>query len=199
MTSRNRRVAVNAAMKYMTRTSSPIPEIPVRPIKLQEREPEPPASEPGYEAEIISIASAPGVREYEQITINRAHTVFDKWVYMDAAFFERRHIRVVEHARDLWRAVSMPPEHYLEFGSAGCAGLERSRDDEMAARASNLLRRARSLVSGWQWSMFENVVRWNEPYGFPGSNLYGDKPKREDMAKRVVRHVAEVVSRSLFL
>src|SRR5690606_32559683 len=127
-----------------------------------------------------------GVQEMQQVTINRRHTVIDGWLHDDERYFERRHIRVIEHARELWRSISMHAVTDIDVGAFETRGLVFAKDDEIAARAVNLLRRARSLVPRWQWDIFENVVRWNEPYGFPGSGLFGDKPKRREWARSVV-------------
>jgi hypothetical protein len=200
--SRNRRVEWNAHLKQGTLTAVPAAERKWTPIRLAERseaEPEAKAPRPQYETETILVTNIIGVQEAQQVTRNRRHTVFDSWLHDDEEFFERRHIRVVEHARDLWRAVSMHAATPIDVGVFGTQGLEIAHDDESAARALNLLRRARSLVPRWQWNIFENVVRWNEPYGFPGSSLFVVKPQRVAETKWIVRDAAETISRSLFL
>lgn len=198
--SRNRRVEWNANLKDMTRESVEQPErkwTPIRPSSRSPVETVRPAAQ--YETETIQVRDVLGNIEFEAVTVNRAHTVVDGWFHFYPDFFERRHIRVIEHARDLWRDVSVHGMSLAYEGSFDTRGLEIRFDDEASARAVNLLRRARGLVARWKWEVFENVIRWNEPYGFPGSRLFGDKPAREEWAKLVVRDVAEKVARSLFL
>lgn len=200
--SRNRRVEWNAHLKSGTHRPVAQPERKWTPIRLSDNGdlPEGPAlPKPDIETETILVTNIVGIQETQQVTRNRRHTVIDGWIYDDEEFFERRHLRVIDHARDLWRAVSMHASTPIDVGVFGTQGLEIAHDDESAARAMNLLRRARSLVSRWQWDVFENVVRWNEPLGFPGSSLFSMKPKRIEETKWIVRHVAETVSRSFFL
>lgn len=199
--SRNRRVEWNANLRQGTLTPVPAPERKWTPIKVHEREEEEARApaRPQFETETILVTNILGIQEPQQVTRNRRHTVIDGWVSDDEDYFERRHLRVIDHARDLWRAVSMHAATPIDVGVFGTQGLEIAHDDESAARALNLLRRARSLVPRWQWNVFENVVRWNEPYGFPGSALFGDKPKRRAETMFIVRHTAETISRSLFL
>jgi hypothetical protein len=54
----------------------------------------------------------------------------------------------------------LPPEH-----------VEDRQDGSDAERAKNLLRRCRNHVGLERWNIFENVVRWNEPTGIPGSRI----------------------------
>lgn len=200
--SRNRRVEWNANLKAATNHAVPAPErkwTPIRPRERQEIAPETPSAANDYETETIVVTNIIGVQETQEVTVNRRATVIDGWLHDDEKFFARRHIRVIEHARDLWRAASMHAATPIDVGVFGTRGLEIAHDDELAARALNLLRRARSLVPRWQWNIFENVVRWNEPYGFAGSRLFGDKPKKTEWTKLVVRDAAETISKSLFL
>lgn len=199
--SRNRRVEWNANLHNMTYRHVPAPERKWTPIQLRDRpeQEEERVPRPQFENETVLVVNDLGIQEAQQVTINRRHTVIDGWLHDDEEYFERRHIRVIEHARDLWRAVSMHASTPIDVGVFGTQGLEIAHDDESASRALNLLRRARTLVPRWQWDVFENVVRWNEPYGFPGSSLFGDKPKRREETKFIVRSAAEIIAKSLFL
>lgn len=192
----------NALASAMTRTFVPRPEQVWQPIRPRPRPEEPEAPQIGagplYETDTILVTNLIGVRESQQVTLNRRATVIDGWLHDDETYFERRHIRVIERSRDLWREVSMAANDPTR-GAFDNRGLEMARDDEDAARALNLLRRARALVPRWQWNLFENVVRWNEPYGFPGSRLWSDRPERGEWARLVVRSTAETIAKSLFL
>lgn len=145
-----------------------------------------------YEIDPVSQTS-PGVLAFDGKRIsNRAVTVIDDWI--DDGLFERRHIRVIEHARDLWRDIRRPTHDYFD----GYDPEDRAESFE-AERAKNLLRRAKRLVHHEDWSVFENVVRWNEPLGVSGSRLYNPNAAALSAAKEIVRDVAELIARSLVL
>lgn len=122
---------------------------------------------------------------------NHAVTPFDLWLSDPDTPFQRRHVRVVERARDLWRSIDRPANEITVIADG--------RDGLISERAKNLLRRCRNEVTRQDWHVFENVIRWNEPYGFPGSRLWAPSPAREATALRAVLAVAETISRTLVI
>jgi hypothetical protein len=131
--------------------------------------------------------------EYKERGIyNHAITPFDLWLWDEETPFERRHVRVVERARELWNDIDPPRNEAFTLSGDG-------RDGLRSERAKNILRRCKVLVPRWEWQIFENTVRWDEPLGFPGSRLMTHSPCREAAALRAVWNVAETVARSLII
>lgn len=145
-----------------------------------------------YEREIVAAKVGLVETEFTEAVVNRTHSVIDGWI--DEEIFLRRHIRVIEHARDLWREIKRPTHNYFDSHDP-----EDRQDGLDAERAKNLLRRARSLVARDDWNVFENVVRWNEPTGIPGPRHAGPSPRSVAAAKETVLLVAEIIAEALFL
>jgi hypothetical protein len=121
---------------------------------------------------------------------NHACTPFDLWLSDPECPFLRRHVRVVERARDLWRSIERPTNYVVTpYGVDGA----------IPERAKNLLRRCKAIVPRWEWNVFENVVRWNEPYGVSGSRLMSSQRGADEAALATVLRVAETISRSLII
>lgn len=122
---------------------------------------------------------------------NHAVTPFDLWLSDPDTPFLRRHVRVIEHARDLWRSIDRPTnETFVQ---------RDGRDGLIPERAKNILRRCRRLVDLSDWHIFENVIRWNEPFGILGSRLMSHSPQKEAAALQTVLAVAEIISRTLII
>lgn len=120
--------------------------------------------------------------EIDPFIVNRAVTVIDDWI--DAGVFYGYQVRVIERTRDLWRDIR-PPRHPL-FDRPDL----EDRDDSLeAARAQALLTRCRRLVGNSRWEVFENVVRWNELTGVPGSKIARPSEASIVAAQRLVRGV----------
>lgn len=138
--------------------------------------------------EVADTIFRPSVLETE-ITprvVNRSVTVIDDWI--DGDIFHRPHIRVIEYCRDLWRDIRYP-RHPL-FDSPD---LEDRNDSFESERAKALLRRCRRLVGDYRWNIFENVIRWNEPTGVPGSRVATLNVASIVAAQDVVRFVANEI------
>lgn len=145
-----------------------------------------------YETVAVSAKLSLVETEYTVATFNRTHTVIDGWI--DEEIFERSHIRVIERARDLWRDIKRPTLDY--FDSYDPDDDSESFDSE---RAKCLLKRCRNLVGEPRWRIFENVLRWNEPCGVPGSRLMTPCPESIGATKEIVIGVAEEIARTLIL
>jgi hypothetical protein len=130
--------------------------------------------------------------EVTPLVINRAVTVIDDWI--DSDVFLGRQVRVIEKARDLWRSVKRPRHPY--FDPPDPDDLEDSFESE---RAKSLLHRCRRLVGNERWNIFENIVRWNEPTGVPGSRIANINERSMLAAQMVVRDVADEIGRSWIL
>ncbi len=115
--------------------------------------------------------------------VNRTVTVIDGWI--DDDVFHRPHVRVIEYCRDLWRDIRQPRHPFFDSPD-----LEDRADSFEAERAKNLLRRCQRLVGHARWSIFENVVRWNEPTGIPGSRVANISEASIVAAQDIVREVA---------
>jgi hypothetical protein len=116
--------------------------------------------------------------------VNRTVTVIDGWI--DEDVFIRPHVRVIEYARDLWRDIRMPRHPFFEGYDP-----EDRNDSFESERAKALLHRCRRLVGDYRWNIFENVVRWNEPTGIPGSRVSTLSEASIGAAQQIVREVAE--------
>jgi hypothetical protein len=100
----------------------------------------------------------------EPIVVNKTVSVIDGWI--DEGVFRHWEIYAIERVRDLWRVIRRPTHPHF-----GGYDPEDRQDGSDAERAKNLLRRCRNHVGLERWNIFENVVRWNEPTGIPGSRI----------------------------
>lgn len=120
---------------------------------------------------------------YDPRIVNKTVTVIDGWI--DDDVFHRSHVRVIEYVRELWRDIQRPRHPFFDPYDP------EERDDSFESeRAKNLLRRCRNLVGSARWSIFENVVRWNEPTGVPGSRIAAVHPSSIIAAQDIVADVA---------
>lgn len=124
--------------------------------------------------------------------VNKTVTVIDGWI--DEDIFGRHHIRVIEYARDLWRDIKRPTHPHFDSYDP-----EDREDGVEAERAKNLLMRCRRLVGRIDWSIFENVIRWNEPIGIPGSRYAAVTQRHTAAAQEVVASVADRIVKARIL
>lgn len=118
--------------------------------------------------------------------VNKTVTVIDGWI--DADVFSRGEVWAIEYARDLWRDIRFPRHPYFDPPD-----LEDRNDSFESERAKNLLRRCRRLVGDSRWYIFENVIRWNEPTGIPGSRIATVSEQSIIAAQEIVGAVANEV------
>lgn len=130
--------------------------------------------------------------ELEERVVNRAVTIIDDWI--DDDVFERRHTKVIEAARDLWRDIRRPRHPYFDPYDP-----DEHEDGADSERAKNLLRRCRHFIGNYRWNIFENVIRWNEPTGVPGSRIANVRSSAIIGAQNIVRDVAEQIYRARIL
>lgn len=144
--------------------------------------------------ENASVADRVGLIEtaFSSQVINRTLTPIDEWFYFEPDYWSRRQVRVIEHARDLWRDIGRPTHPHFDWKKAKGDGLT-------AERAKNLLRRAKHFVGNDDWNVFENVIRWNEPTGRRGSHLCKYRMTEVAAAKNTVRGVAQALGEALVL
>lgn len=195
------RVRVNARMKFTTRQGLPVPEregwlsvvgrendwMPdVRPANQNDNLAPLTIAHGRYE--VADTIFRPSVIEVEIAprVVNRSVTVIDDWI--DGDVFHRPQVRVIEYARDLWRDIRRPCHPYFD-----APDLEDRNDSFESERAKSLLHRCRRLVGDWRWNIFENVVRWNEPTGIPGSRIASVSGASIGAAQEVVRDVADQI------
>jgi hypothetical protein len=122
----------------------------------------------------------------EPRVLHRTVTIIDGWI--DEDVFYRSHVRTIERIRDLWRCVKRPTHPYFDSHDP-----EDRQDGFDAERAKNLLCSYRRLVGRDRWNIFENVVRWNEPTGVPGSHLFRPRDASLAAAQAIVRGVVEEI------
>lgn len=111
-----------------------------------------------------SMFLSPGLELVEPMVVNKTISVVDGWI--DDGAFRHWEIYVIERIRDLWRVIRRPTHPHFDGYDP-----EDRQDGLDAERAKNLLRRCRNVVGLERWSIFENVIRWNEPTGVPGSRI----------------------------
>lgn len=130
--------------------------------------------------------------EYAPGAVNLAHTIIDLWI--DDGIFLGSEIRSIEIARELWRSVARPSHDYFDSDDP-----ENEREGLNMERAKALLRRCKNHVGCSRWLIFENVVRWNEPYGTPGSRLWEPSPECMVATQEIVAGVAREIYRGEIL
>jgi hypothetical protein len=135
----------------------------------------------------VSIDGAGEVR-----IVHRTVTIIDGW--FDDDVFYRSHIRTIERVRGLWRCIKRPTHPYFDSHDP-----EDRQDGVDAERAKNVLRNCRRLVGDYRWNIFENVARWNEPTGVPGSRIARVSPASIAAAQEIVRDVADDIWRAQIL
>lgn len=143
-----------------------------------------------YEAHGTIYRSIGGANEGR--VVNRAITVIDAWI--DEDVFYRPHIRTIEQIRDLWRCIKRPTNVYFDSRDP-----EDRQDGPDAERAKNLLCCCRRLVGHYRWNIFENVARWNEPTGVPGSRIANISMASVAAAQQIVIGVAHDIRKAMIL
>jgi hypothetical protein len=128
----------------------------------------------------------------ESRIVHRTVTILDGW--FDDDVFYRSHVRTIERIRDLWRRIKRPTHPYFDSHDP-----EDRQDGPDAERAKNVLRNCRRLVGNYRWNIFENVARWNEPTGVPGSRIARVSAASVRAAQMIVREVADDIWRAQIL
>lgn len=172
---RNGRVLRNAVSKRRTGSighaskadwvwiGNSVPHNDVRPANVTDNISEYALQHGRYETHNSMFLSAT-LEAVEPLVVNKTISVVDGWI--DDGVFRRREVYAIERVRDLWRVIRRPTHPHFDGYDP-----EDRQDSFDAERAKNLLRRCRHHVGLERWSIFENVVRWNEPAGVPGSRV----------------------------
>lgn len=116
-----------------------------------------------------------------RVSRNIDHNVIDRWFSEDEGFWLSQHIKAIAACSDMWDRCYRP--HSAEGG-----GRHHSRS--LSALAS-----FKARVPRYAWEIFENVCRWDEPTGVPGSRYSTVKSSHVRAAKHIVRYVAEEIFR----
>lgn len=195
------RVGVNARLKNVTKAKAPAPEREgwsyvvgrendwapdIRPANENDNLAALALTHGRYEVADTIFRPSIGETEIAPRIVNRSVTVIDDWI--DADVFLHPHVRVIEYTRDLWRDIRRPCHPYFD-----APDLEDRNDSFESERAKALLYRCRRLVGDYRWNIFENVVRWNEPTGIPGSRIASVSDASILAAQALVRDVADQI------
>ena len=116
--------------------------------------------------------------------------ILEKWLGEGAPLFPIEAQRFIGDCITLWGKVGAPriTAHYGERISTGAYG-----DSITQLDALDQLHRFKSLLGPYQrhyWTVFENVVRHNEPAGVAGSHFANNPAQRIQSAKLIVSTVA---------
>lgn len=122
--------------------------------------------------------------------INRGGTPLARW--RKAGFISESENRVIDLCLTLWSRIGTSGGMVANLDRTvfGCPG--EGHAGEVDAR--NSLQRFREHVGPAYWSIFENVIRFDEPAGIAGSRLSGPSSKNEDRARHCVLMVANIVA-----
>lgn len=112
---------------------------------------------------------------------NYAETVIDGW--LDDGEFPANEVRTISMLRDFWAIVD---RFNYRQGMRSFA----SNEDNGHMSALKRIGAKSKCVPQWKWQIFENVVRWGEPTGVPGSKIANVHPASIEAAKRIVGEVA---------
>jgi len=121
---------------------------------------------------------------------NKAVTPVSKWIA--AGLVTDAEQAAIEHCLNLWQRVEGQPSLVANFDRTifGCPGDGHPREVE----ARDDLHRLKNHVGDKYWSVFENVVRFDEPAGVAGSRLEQASRNRETAARHCVLFVANIVA-----
>jgi hypothetical protein len=117
---------------------------------------------------------------------NYAPTVIDGWFDERETEFTARDIRVISVCCDHWRA--------LDEAAYERRTMRGFVPTKAFIRALKVMQARASRVPSWQWYVFENVVRWDEPVGIPGSKFASNSRASVSAAKQVVKEVARSIA-----
>jgi hypothetical protein len=128
--------------------------------------------------------------DYLKRTVNRGGTPIARW--RKAGILSDSQQAAIEHCIRLWRLVTASGRLVANldrtvFGSPG-----DGHSAEVEARDD--LKRIKGYVGERYFSVFENVVRFDEPAGVAGSRLEQPSANRELAARFCVQFVADIIT-----
>lgn len=125
---------------------------------------------------------------------NRESTILERWIREGGPGFEHGAVRAIADCQTFWGRMGSPRviAHYGERIAATTSGngyTQQEASDEIAFR--------KRMVPAKYWSVFEAVVRHNEPAGVAGSRLAKNTAQQIQSAKVVVGFVASIMAMRL--
>lgn len=153
-----------------------------------------------HDAEIANDAGAPAVNafaarhgDYERnlrVVVNRGGTPIARW--KTAKLLSDSQLAAIDHCIGLWDAIGTSGGLVANldrtvFGSPGDGNVRE-------IEALNDLHRIKGYVPDKYFSIYENVVRFDEPAGFAGSRLTECKNDQVSAARTVVQFVADIIA-----
>lgn len=124
----------------------------------------------------------------------RESTVLEQWCKNGGIGFEEGARRAIVDCQLLWARMGEPRliAHYGERTAKGT-----SVDRDTPQEAADEIHFRRKMFPPAYWSVFEAVVRHNEPAGVAGSRMATNRPQQIMAAKAVVGMVASMMAARL--
>jgi hypothetical protein len=122
--------------------------------------------------------------------VNRGGTPIARW--RKAGLISDSQQAAIEHCLRLWDCIGVSGGLVANLDRTvfGCPGDGHSREVE----ARDDLHRMKGYVGERYWSVFENVVRFDEPAGAAGSRIQGPTRENETRARYCVLFVADIIA-----
>lgn len=122
--------------------------------------------------------------------INRKGSPIAAWFKEGGPGFEDPQARAIEYIERLWVKAATPGRLVANYGVTVRGGFE-GRDH---FEAIDELGRWQTEFGVDYWSVFENVVRFDEPAGVAGSKLAANRPQSASAAKAIVGFIASMIA-----
>lgn len=122
--------------------------------------------------------------------VNRGGTPIARWI--KAGVISDSQHAAMRHCIGLWTIISASGRMVANLDRTvfGCPGDGHHREVE----ARDDLQRMKGYVGDRYWSVWENVVRFDEPAGVAGSRLQQDNANAELLARHCVQFVADIIA-----
>ena len=130
-----------------------------------------------------------------RVRLNTAATVIDEWLN-EEGLFTLEESRAIWTCHELWRKIGALDMRAVRENR--CVTGVSVQNDFRHSRALNKIHRMKQLFVRSEWEIFENVVRWGEPTGVPGSRFSVISAASITAAKEIVGSVAERLYESGF-
>lgn len=143
----------------------------------------------GYDR--LAMPNPDGGNRAALVHINRGGTPVMRWIE-DGKLTENQQ-RAIAHCLYLWRMAGVTQRTTANYGDRipGYGDSEVRVSNEVEARDD--LHRIRDYIPITYWSVFENVVRFDEPAGVAGSRLGFGTRSACDRAHTTVCFVADII------
>ena len=153
------------------------------------------ASKGNFERDFVTHAES---NTKAMVHRDRESTILQKWIRDGEQGFDEPACRFIADCQSLWRKTGNRSitARYGEHTAPSTGDAGHTQQD-----ALDDLRYWRSLLGGANmdafWSVFENVVRWNEPAGVAGSSMANNPAQAIQSAKLITGMVASVLAARL--